>query len=241
LRQVPLDLVETLRSTGAAREFDPGAVPDDVVYRILDTARFAPNGGNRQAWRVVVVRDDETRRRLRDLYLPPWYEYLAMTVAGLTPWAPVTDRAAEARARTGAAALAEQAAGGPGGFAEHFDEVPVLLALLADLRRLAAVDRDLDRYTLVGGASVYPFAWSILLAARAEGLGGVMTTMVVAAEDEVRALLGVPDEFAVAAVLALGRPVHQPHRLRRLPVEDFATVDRFDGTPLGPGGARAAD
>ena len=51
------------------------------------------------------------------------------------------------------------------------------MLVVADLRALAAVDRDLDRYTLVGGASIYPFCWSVLLAARAEGLGGVMTTM----------------------------------------------------------------
>ncbi len=228
--------MQTLRSTGAAREFEPDPVPDDVVYRVLDTARFAPSGGNRQAWRVVVVRDASTRRRLRDLYLPPWYEYLAMTTAGLTPWAPVTDRDAEARARSEAPAIAAAAAGGPGGFAERFDEVPVLLVLLADLRRLAAVDRDLERYTLVGGASVYPFAWSILLAARAEGLGGVMTTMAVGREDEVRGLLGVPEEFAVAAVVALGHPRHQPRRLRRASVEEFATIDRFDGEAMRPGG-----
>jgi nitroreductase len=109
-----------------------------------------------------------------------------------------------------------------------------MLVLLADLSRLAAVDRDADRYTLVGGASVYPFAWSILLAARGEGLGGVITTMVVREEDSVRRLLGVPESVAVAGLLALGRPVHQPTRLRREPVESFATVDRFDGAPLGP-------
>lgn len=230
-----VDLVETLRSTGAVRDYRPEPVPDDAVYRILDTARFAPNGGNRQAWRVVVVHDAATRRRLRDLYLPGWHEYLAMGAAGLTPWAPVTDRPAEARAVAGAGAMAASAAGREG-FAAHLDEVPVLLVVLADLKRLAAVDRDLDRYTMVGGASVYPFAWSILLAARAEGLAGVMTTMAVRREDDVKAALGVPEDFAVAAVLALGRPVHQPTRLRRQPVEAFTTVDRFDGEALtGPG------
>ena len=66
------------------------------------------------------------------------------------------------------------------------------MLVVADLRALAAVDRDLDRYTLVGGASIYPFCWSVLLAARAEGLGGVMTTMVVKREDEVRELFGSP-------------------------------------------------
>ena len=79
----------------------------------------------------------------------------------------------------GAAALAQAAAAGPGGFAEHLDDVPVLILVLADLRKLATVDRDLGHYTLVGGASVYPFVWSLLLAARAEGLAGVVTTMVV--------------------------------------------------------------
>jgi nitroreductase len=230
-----VDLVDALRSTGAAREFEPQPVPDSVVHRLLDTARFAPNGGNRQAWRVVVVRDLQTRRRLRQLYLPGWYEYLAMSAAGLTPWAPVTDRLAEQRALAEAPALGETAAAGPGGFAEHLDEVPLLLVVLADLRRLAAVDRDLGRYTLVGGASIYPFVWSLLLAARAEGLGGVMTTMAVRHEDEVRAALGVPDDFAVAAVVALGQPSRQPTRLRRDPVERFATFDRFDGPPLAPG------
>ena len=232
-----MDLIETLRTTGAVREFRPEPVPDDVVARLLDTARFAPNGGNRQAWRVVVVRDPALRRGLRDCYLPGWYQYLAMTGAGLTPWAPVTDGPAEEAALQGAQALAEAAAAGPGGFAEHLDEAPVLLVVLADLRRLAAVDRDLDRYTLVGGASIYPFAWSVLLAARAEGLAGVMTTMATRREDEVRALLGVPEQFAVAGVLALGRAVHQPTKLRREPVERFATLDRFDGQPLpGPDG-----
>ena len=61
----------------------------------------------------------------------------------------------------------------PDGFAERLDEVPVLLAVLVDLGALAAVDRDLDRYTFAGAASVYPFAWNLLLAAREEGLGGV--------------------------------------------------------------------
>lgn len=230
-----MDLVDALRTTGAVREFEPTAVADDVVARVLDTARFAPNGGNRQAWRVVLVHDTDIRRGLRDLYLTGWYEYLAIGAAGLTPWAPVTDRDAEHGALANASDVA-RAASGARGFAEQLDEVPVLLVILADLRRLAAVDRDLDRTGLAGGASVYPFVWSLVLAARAEGLGGVITTMVVPREDEVRNLLGVPSEYAVAAVVALGRPARRPTRLRRLPVDAFATVDRFDGPPVAPAG-----
>lgn len=225
-----MDLIETLRSTGAARDFRPDPVADEVLRRVLDTARFGPSGGNRQGWRIVVVKDPETRRRLRDLYLPGWYEYLAQRAAGLTPFAPITDEDVEARAvAEQAPAIAARAAEGPGGFPEHLDQVPVLLVLLADLRALAATDRDLDRYTLVGGASIYPFAWSVLLAARAEGLGGVITTMHARREAELKALLGVPDELVFAATLALGYPTKQPTRLTRAPIEEIVTVDRLDG------------
>ena len=228
-----MELIDALRTTGAVREFRPDDVPDEVLARVLDTARFAPSGGNRQGWRMVVVKDPDTRRRLRDLYLPGWYEYLSMRAAGLTPWAPVTDEAAEARALTDAPRLAAEARQAPGGFAEHFDEVPVLLALFADLGALAAVDRGFDRYTFAGGASVYPFAWNLLLAARQEGLGGVITTMTIRQEPEVKALFGAPDHLALAAVIALGVPVHQPRRLTRAPVESFVTVDRVDGPAFG--------
>jgi len=138
-------------------------------------------------------------------------------------------------ARTSTAEIATTAASGPGGFAEHFDEVPAMLVLLADLTRLATVDRDAGHYTLVGGASIYPFAWSILLAARAEGLAGVMTTMLVRDEATVIDLLGVPDTHILCGVLALGHPVDRPTRLRRAPVEHFTTVDRFDGPALEGG------
>ena len=235
-----MDLIDTLRSTGAAREFTDEPVDDAAVARILDTARFAPSGANAQAWRVVVVKDPATRTLLRDLYLPGWADYLTMSAAGLRPWSPVNDPRAEAAAL---AAASEQAAApaagtdraGPaadGGLAAHLDEAPVLLVLFADLSALAAVDRDLDRYCFAGGASIYPFAWSVLLAARAEGLGGVITTMLIREEDTVKELLGAPDPLALAAVIALGHPVHQPRRLRRRPVPAFTTVDRVDGMPF---------
>jgi nitroreductase len=219
-----MELIEALRTTGAVRAFTEEVVDDANLARVLDTARFAPNGGNAQAWHVVVVKDPEVRRRLRDLYLPGWYDYLAMYAAGLRPWSPVNDRAAEATA----IARTERAVD-PEGFAENLDTAPALLALFADLSALTAVDRDFDRYPFVGGGSIYPFAWSILLAARNEGLGGVITTMCVRDENKVKALLGASDTQALAAVIALGHPVKQLRRLSRAPVESFATVDRVDG------------
>jgi nitroreductase len=225
-----MDLIDTLRSTGTVREFTDEPVDDAVLARVLDTARFAPSGANAQAWRVVVVKDPAIRARLRDLYLPGWTEYLAMSAAGLRPWSPVNDPATERDAVAAAGEPVVDAAAQ--GLAGHLDEVPVLLAVFADLAQLAAVDRDLERYSFAGGASVYPFAWNVLLAARAEGLGGVLTTMLIRQEDEVKRLLGADGSLALAAVIALGHPVHQPRRLRRNPVASFTTVDRVDGAPF---------
>ena len=91
-----LDLVTTLRSTGAVREFQPGPVGDDVLRRILETARFAPSGGNRQGWRVIVVKDPSVRAALRDIYLtgPGWSSRTApvlrsvVTRSRSTSWPP---------------------------------------------------------------------------------------------------------------------------------------------------------
>jgi nitroreductase len=227
-----MDMTQALRSTGAVRDFRPDPVPDTVVHQLLDTARFAPNGGNRQAWHVIVVRDPAIKEGLRDLYLPGWYEYLPQMEAGLTPFAAVTDHEAEWAARARAPEVAARLADQGPGFAENFHRSPVLLVLLADLRNLATVDRDLDRYTLVGGASIYPFAWSVLLAAHDAGLGGVLTTMPIREEPRLKELLGVPEHVAVAGVLALGYPERRATKLRRNPVESFATVDRYDGEPF---------
>lgn len=225
-----MELSEALRTTGAVRDFTDQAVDGATVARILDTARFAPSGANAQAWRVVLVKDPDKRRGLRDCYVRGSRDYVAMLAAGLRPWAPTNDRDAEARA------LATDDAAAAGGFAEHFDKAPVLLAVFADLSLLAAVDRDADRYTFAGGASVYPFAWSILLAAREEGLGGVITTIAIREEPQVKTLLGAPDPLALAAVIALGYPVRRPRRLSRRPVSDFATVESIEGPGFGEAG-----
>src|ERR1700739_3218563 len=202
-RPATMELNDELRTTGAIRDFTDQAVDDAVLARVLDTARFAPSGANAQAWRIVVVKDPDKRRPLRDFYPRGSKDYLAMVTAGLRPWAPTNDRDAEA------AALASENVAAPGGLAEHFDEAPVLLALFADLSMLAAVDRDADRYTFAAGASIYPFAWSVLLAAHDEGLGGVITTIAIREEEQVKAVLGARDPMALAAGIALGYPVRR--------------------------------
>ncbi|HVB50122.1 MAG TPA: nitroreductase family protein, partial [Acidimicrobiales bacterium] len=102
------------------------------------------------------------------------------------------------------------------------------------LASLAATDRDLGRYQIVGGASVYPFVWSVLLAAHDRGLGGVMTTVATRKEPEVAALLHLPANHALAAVVTLGYPKTRPTKLKRRDVAEFTTVDYHDGATLSP-------
>jgi nitroreductase len=242
-RDEQMSLIEGLRTTGAVRDFEDRPVPHDVLARVFDTARFAPSGGNQQAWRVILVEDPVIRRSIRDVYVGDWAQYLEQRATGMQPWSPLGDRAAEGAAKE--RAMRRLATSGDhtdwlGAFASKFDEVPVMAVVLADLMRLAATDRDLGRYTFAGGASVYPFTWSVLLAAHAEGLGGVLTTLAIRHEPELRALLRVPHELAVAAVLALGYPVRRPTHLRRAPVESFVTIDAFDGSAFVAPGQRAA-
>jgi nitroreductase len=221
-----VELYEVMRTTPATRVFTDEAVPDEVVYRILDHARFAPSGGNRQGWRVVLLRDPAIRRQIRDLYSLGWREYKAHVDAGLVPFAP------RERGRWNGPAIDLDAARRiprPNDFADSLDTVPVLLLLLAQLGALACVDNGLDRQSIVGGGSVYPFAHNILLAARNEGLGGVLTSVLVRQEPAVRELIGIPDDHAIAGLIALGHPVRTVRKLRRRPVEQFTTVDRFDG------------
>ena len=225
-----MDLSDALRSTGAVRTFTTQPVPDDVLFAILDDARFAPSGGNRQAWHVIVVKDEHQRKGVRDLYLDAWHEYVAHVLAGLIPFSPLASD--EDRARALAHHDAAVATSKPDGFPETLDAVPAMLVVCADLSALAATDRDLDRYHLTGGASIFPFVWNILLAARDRDLGGVITTVATRREPELRELLAIPSHQAVVAVVALGYPEDRHTKLRRRRVEEFATVDSFVGPPL---------
>ncbi len=223
-----MDLLEAMRTTFSCREFTDDPVTDDQLHRILDAARFAPSGGNRQGGHVVVVRDRDTRQALGEMCGPTLRLYAAQAAAGETPFSSVHPSAVDV----------EEAFATPVDLFplfDHLGDVPVVLVVSVDLAEVASMDVDLDRVGLVTGASIYPLVWNLLLAARSEGLAGVVTTAVVPAEDGVRALLGLPETHAIAALVPLGVPVRRLTKLTRRPVEDFVTVDRFDGEPLRPG------
>ena len=91
------------------------------------------------------------------------------------------------------------------------------------------MDQYLARVGMISGGSIYPFVWNVLLAARQAGFGGTITTLPVAEEGQVQALLNIPADHAVAAVVPLGKPVKQLTKLKRKSVEEIAIRERFDG------------
>jgi nitroreductase len=219
-----MDLYDVMRTTFAAREFTPDPVAEATLYRILDNARFAPSGGNRQGWRVIVIRDPATRAAIAEAAVPAARRYAAQVAAGENPWNTINPTALSP----------EQIAATPVPplLTEPYRRAPVLLAVCVDLSVVASIDQDLPRVGIASGASIYPFAWNILLAARNEGLGGTLTTMPIAREPDLQQLLGLSPHVAVATIITLGRPARQLTRLRRKPVEAFTTLERFDGPPL---------
>src|ERR1035437_6599346 len=76
---LPSALYEVMRCAPSTRYFTDEPVPRELLHRVLDNARYAPSGGNRQGWRGIVVTDRDTRRRLRELYEPPWGAYMIQT------------------------------------------------------------------------------------------------------------------------------------------------------------------
>jgi len=222
-----MELYDVMRTTAAVREFTSDPLPDDVLERILDNARFAPSGGNRQGARVIVVRDQATREALAELSIPGTRRYLAQLRNGEGPWNPLHPP------RVTAAEIAATEV--PRDFAALLRNAAVVLVVCVDLAVVAALDQDLNRVGVISGASIYPFVWNILSAARNEGYGGTITTNVVAEEPRVRDLLGVPETYAIAAVLPLGKPRRQLTKLKRRSVAEIATRERFDGEPFRSG------
>lgn len=185
-----MDVYEALYTTRMMRRLRPDPIPLQTQARILDAAVRAPNGGNTQRWHFVAVDDRELIGEFAGLFRQARameYEKFKAGAEPMVATAPGADPAAHAETM-------RRMQGSGNYLADHFDEIPLLLFVFA-------ID-DL------GGANIYPAIWSALLAARAEGVGGVMTMVLRNFEDKVDELLGVPVEqgWTMSAMLALGYP-----------------------------------
>ena len=217
-----MGLYETMRTLRAVRRLRPDPIADDVLHRVLEAATWAPSGGNRQPWRIIVVKDLASKQRLGALYAERWAKYIKRysNMPSDTPQA--------VRERTGRTVRAGNY------LAAHFHEAPVVAVFCFDPTVLAVTDAKLDRISIVGGGSVYPAVQNLLLACRAEGLGCVLTTLLCASEPEVRELLSIPQPWGTAAAVPIGYPVGRGHGpISRRPVEEMAFLDSWD-RPLPP-------
>ena len=214
-----MELMDVMTTSGTCRFFTTDEVGDDVLGRVLDAARWAPTGGNRQGVRFVAVRDVAKRRQLAEWYREAWAPYAARSRASLE----------RAGAPTGILDRAQH-------FADHLEEIPVLLVVCAQWDAIYPTDHELGRISVVGGCSIYPAVQNVLLKAREEGLGAALTTLLCRYEPQVKELLSIPDGVITAAHVALGWPARPlPSSLNRRPVSDYAFLDTF-GAPLIPSG-----
>jgi nitroreductase len=216
-----MELNDVMQTTFAAREFTDDPLPDDILFEILDIARFAPSGGNRQGNRVIIIRDQDTKIALSDLARPAAKRYTAQIKAGESPWQSVY--------QTKVTEAEIEATEPSHHLTQSFIRAQVVLVFVVDLGKVASMDQFLDRVGVISGASIYPFVWNTLMAARQAGFGGTITTLAAAQEPKVQKLLNIPEEFAVAAVVPMGKPIKQLSKLRRNAVEEIATLETFDG------------
>ena len=206
-----MDLIDAMRTTHACRQYKSDAVPDELLLKVLDGARWAPSGSNKQPVTFLAVKDADKRRKLHDLYQPVWDGIMQKYQSG------------EIRAgfRAGFMERVDY-------FAKHLAEVPVMIVVCAAVNEITAVDANLGRLSVAGGSSIYPAIQNLMLAARNEGLGTALTTILCIVEPEVKAALSIPDDIATTAMITLGWPVKPfPKKLYRKPLDEIAYLDTY--------------
>lgn len=196
-----IDLFEAIHTQRAIRRFAATPVPPELVERVLEAAVRAPSGGNQQPWAFVVVTAAETKRRIAALYRKSWDEVYGPPER--------------------AATLSQQVHSSASYLAEHMADAPVLV--------LACIRHDGSPSSMVRGASIYPAAQNLMLAARALGLGTALTTLHKRYEREVKEVLGIPDNVETAALIPLGYPAAPEHfgGSRRMPAAEVTHQERW--------------
>lgn len=212
-----IGLYEGMRTLRAVRRLRSDPIPDDVLHRVLEAATWAPTGGNRQPWRIIVVKDRARKEKLATLYQAVWAEFIK-------GYQRLLDAVQEPDVRERNARMIRAATH----LADHYADSPIILIFCFNPEQLAVTDEKLDRVSVVGGGSVYPAVQNVLLACRAEGLGCTLTTLLCARDPEVCELLSIPKPWGTAAAIPIGYPVHRGHGpLTRRPVAEMVYTDSW--------------
>lgn len=217
-----MDLREALYTTRAMRRVTDEPIPDEVKARILDAAIRAPSGGNSQNWRMLVVDDPEVRGRLAPLYREAYSQLHETFYSGRREAAEKAGDEAAVRVMRSSDWLAE-----------NFETVPAWILFFSR--------ND------PSGSSIYPAVWSAMLAARGEGVGTCLTTILGNFKSsDVFGLLDIPTDkgWELKAAVSCGYPTGRWGLAQRKPAEDVSYSNRW-GQPLsfdvnGPKWADAA-
>ena len=227
-------LFEAMYTARALRRLKPDPVPDEVITKVLDAAIRAPSGGNAQNWIFIVVRNEAQRHRLGAVYRKASDEVAEIYAARGRP-----DHMTDAQFKR----LME----GGRHLWQHMGDAPVLLVPCLRKRDMPARDAlpeavarryeaHLAHQERIRGSSIYPAIQNIILACRALGLGTLITTNHILYEDEVRQILGLPDDVFTFALMPIGYPLGKYGPLSRRPVSEVAFADRW-GEPWPARGA----
>jgi nitroreductase len=220
-----IGLFEAIYSARAIRRLKPDPVPEELIDRVLDAAIRAPSGGNAQNWAFVVVRDAGVRRQLGVIFRKASDIAEAMYAARGRP------------AHQTEAQFQRMLAGGAHLW-NHLGEAPVILIpcvlrpVLPPKHALppaiqARYDDEMVYADRIRGASIYPAVQNVILACRGLGLGTLITTNHIRCEDEVRTLLGLPEDVATFALMPIGWPIDKFGPLSRRPLAEVVHADRW--------------
>jgi nitroreductase len=197
--------LEAIATQRAVRHLRPDPVPREILTELVFAATRAPSAANRQPWEFIVVTEAEQRQRIGEVYLRAskrLFEYL------------IGESADDATKRIYRNALH---------LSDHLAEAPALIVVCTPVS---------EEWTFASRLpSVYPAVQNLLLAARARGLGAVLTTAHKRREDDLKAVLGIPDEMETVCLIPVGYPrdpdrVFLPVTLRR-PIDEVCHWDRF--------------
>ncbi|MBV6507235.1 MAG: 5,6-dimethylbenzimidazole synthase [Acidimicrobiales bacterium] len=209
-----IGLLEGIATTRAVRRYRADPIPEEDLNEILFAASRAPSGSNRQGFRFLVLRDGSGARQAREL----------LGDAGRRFWAAKRDADGydEGSGRRPDSPKARMARTMQA-YVDGYEEIPIVI--------LTCLQRHRSGNDPADGASVYPAVQNLLLAARALGYGGVMTTWHRFVEGDLRHVLDIPDEVFIAATVTLGVPAGRHGPVRRRPLRELVFEDRWGATP----------
>lgn len=199
------DIYEVMQTQRAVRRWTAEPVPDETIERIIRAATWAPSGSNMQPWGFLVIRDAALRERIAEAIRESFKAF-----SGRLPDPDTIEDPTQRRMIRGALNLFD-----------NFAAAPVLIIPCLVAAQSPAPDG------LLAGSSIYPSIQNLMLAARAEGLGTVLTTPQDGIMDLLRSELGIPEEARPVAMIPMGWPDVNFGPVTRRPLAEFLHWERW--------------